>query len=382
MRSLLAICLLGCGLTGGVAAPPRPPVLAHVMTWFEADAATNRLGWHWTMGRDDLAPGRLAAHDAPLIGPYDSADRWVAEYQALTMKLAGIDGAIIDWYGPDGFPDYAAIHRGAGAAIAECKRAGMRFAICFEDRAWRRRQEVRRLSRAQTLAEGRAALDLLNGWLSDDAALRVDGKPILLLFGPMWMEPSEVREFRAALRPGALVYALPHLAPAAGIEGRFAWLPVAEGRRPDQPTWSGELLAWQVGGAAAVAFPGYHDYYAEASQGPSYGFIPREAGRTMQASLDLALARPAPFIQLATWNDYGEGTAIEPSRRDGFAALETVQRRLRPGLGGEALRLPERLLALRRRHPVEAQPAILGRIAALLIAGETAEAARLLETAR
>jgi hypothetical protein len=379
----LGILLAFCGLCSGLAAEPtRPPVLAHVMTWFEAERAGAGLGWHWTMGRRDLPAGALAAHDAPLIGPYDSADRWVAEYQVLTMKLAGIDGAIIDWYGPDGFEDYAANHRGTCALIAECKRAGLRFAICFEDRAWRRRQEARRLSRAQTLAEGRAAIDLLNVWLSDEAALRVDGKPALLLFGPMWMEGGEARDFRAALRPGTLVYALPHLAPAAGFADRFAWLPVAEGRRPDQATWTRELLAAQVGGAAAVAFPGYHDYYAEAGQGPSYGFIPRETARTMQASLDLALARPAPFIQLATWNDYGEGTAIEPSRREGFTALEAVQRRLRPGLGGAALLLPERLLALRRRHPVEAQPAILGRIAALLVAGDTAEAARLLETAR
>ena len=382
MRRLLAMCLLGAALCGRAAEPPRPPVLAHVMTWFEADATANRLGWHWTMGRSDLPAGALAAHDAPLIGPYDSADRWVAEYQVLTMKLAGIDGAIVDWYGPDGFDDYAAIHRGARAAIAECKRAGMRFAICFEDRAWRRRQEARRLTRAQVLAEARPTLDLLNTWLADEAALRVDGKPVLLLFGPMWMAASELREFRAALPPGTLVYGLPHLAGAAGIEGRFAWLPVADGRRPDQSTWQRDLGVWQAGGAAAVAFPGYHDYYAEAGQGPSYGFIPREAGRTLRTSLDLALARPGPFIQLATWNDYGEGTTIEPSLRDGYAALEDVQRRLRPGLASEALRLPARLLELRRRHPAAAQPDILERVAALLIAGDTAEATRLLEVAR
>lgn len=376
------ICLLGAGLIGWAAEPSRPPVLAHAMTWFEADAAGRRLGWHWTMGRDDLAVGRLAAHDGPLIGPYDSSDRWVAEYQVLTMKLAGVDGAVVDWYGPDGFEDYAAIHRGTLALVSALKRAGMRFAVCFEDRAWRRRQEARRLTRAQVFSEGRAAIDLLNGWLADEAALRVDGQPVLLLFGPMWMEAAEARDFRAALRPGTLVYALPHLAAPAGFAGSFAWLPVSDGRRPDQATWTRELGARQVGGAAAMAFPGYHDYYAEAGQGPSYGFIARDEGRTMQASLELALARPGPFIQLATWNDYGEGTAIEPSRGEGFAALEVIQRRLRPGLSGAALRLPEQLLALRRRHPVDAQPVILERVAALLVAGDTAAAARLLEAAR
>lgn len=380
----LGILLAFCGgvLAGLAAESPRPPVLAHVMTWFEADRAGTNLGWHWTMGRKDLPAGALAAHDAPRIGPYDSADPWVAEYQALTMKLAGIDGAIIDWYGPDGFDDYVAIHRGTLALVAALKRAGLRFAICFEDRAWRRRQEARGLTRARTLTEGRPALALLNAWLADESAVRVDGRPVLLLFGPLWMEAAEARAFREALRPGALVHALPHLSAAAGFTGSFAWLPVADGRRPDEATWLGELRERQAQGAAAVVFPGYQDSYAEAGQGPSYGFIPRDGGRTLRTSLELALARPTPFVQLATWNDYGEGTVIEPSRREGFTALETLQRRLRPGLPAESLRLPERLWQLRRRHPTEAQPATLDRVAALLIAGETAAAARLLDTVR
>jgi hypothetical protein len=98
--------------------------------------------------------------------------------------------------------------------------------------------------------------------------------------------------------------------------------------------------------------------------------------------LDQALARPTPFVQVATWNDYGEGTAIEPSRGAGFLALETLQRRLRPALPPEALRLPEALLELRRRPPEQAPTGLADRIARLLVAGETAEAARLLSTGR
>ena len=53
-------------------------------------------------GKDGRAT--LASHYHPIIGPYDSGDPDVLEYHALLMKLAGIDGVVIDWYGTVEFP--------------------------------------------------------------------------------------------------------------------------------------------------------------------------------------------------------------------------------------------------------------------------------------
>jgi hypothetical protein len=39
----------------------------------------------------------------------------------------------------------------------------------------------------------------------------------------------------------------------------------------------------------------------------------------------------APIVQIATWNDYGEGTQIEPTSSRSLGDLEAIQRRLRPG---------------------------------------------------
>ena len=63
-------------------------------------------GWHWTMGTFDPdseegRPATLASHYRPLIGPYDSGDPDVLEYHTLLLKLAGIDGVVIDWYGTE-----------------------------------------------------------------------------------------------------------------------------------------------------------------------------------------------------------------------------------------------------------------------------------------
>jgi hypothetical protein len=59
-------------------------------------------------------------------------------------------------------------------------------------------------------------------------------------------------------------------------------------------------------------------------------------------------------IQISTWNDWGEGTVIEPSTEFGYRDLEVVQRLRRqfiePGFPGkpEDLRMPIRLYNLRK----------------------------------
>ncbi len=79
-------------------------VLAHYMPWFAARPLSPSWGWHWTMNHFDpekQTEGKreIASHFHPLIGPYDSSDVDVIEYHLLLMKLAGIDGVVVDWYG-------------------------------------------------------------------------------------------------------------------------------------------------------------------------------------------------------------------------------------------------------------------------------------------
>lgn len=70
------------------------------------------------------------------------------------------------------------------------------------------------------------------------------------------------------------------------------------------------------------------------------------------------------MVQIATWNDWGEGTGIEPTVEFGNRDLLTIQR-LRPGRG----RTPAAL-------------AKLSRISALLRAGKAREASAAMEAVR
>src|SRR5437867_7906802 len=86
--------------------PARRFLMAHYMPWFEAAPNRQSFGWHWTMNHyhPERAAGskpEIASHYFPLLGLYDSDDPNTLECHALLMKLAGIDGVFIDWYGTE-----------------------------------------------------------------------------------------------------------------------------------------------------------------------------------------------------------------------------------------------------------------------------------------
>ena len=84
--------------------------------------------------------------------------------------------------------------------------------------------------------------------------------------------------------------------------------------------------------------------------------------RRLRSHLEKALRSGLPLVQISTWNDWGEGTMIEPSTEFGYRDLEVVQRLRRqfidPGFAGEPedLRLPHRLYKLRKA--VKGQPIV------------------------
>ena len=118
-----------------------------------------------------------------------------------------------------------------------------------------------------------------------------------------------------------------------------------------------------------MAYPRFRDIYAEAGVGTSYGRIEDGDGSTFRRTLALARQSHAPVIQLATWNDYGEGTVIEPTKEFGYRDLMA--------LGGASssttLGLPGRLFALRKRGVNSTEA---GRIFEAIRDGKLADAER------
>ena len=127
-----------------------------------------------------------------------------------------------------------------------------------------------------------------------------------------------------------------------------------------------------------VAFPRFVDIYAEAKVHKSWGRIEDDDGKTFKRSMDAALSSRAGIIQIATWNDWGEGTVIEPSLEFGYRDLEVMQQLRRKFVDArfpataDDLRLPMKLLTLRRHSPEKAKQ--VGQIVDLIATGNLEEA--------
>ena len=73
-------------------------------------------------------------------------------------------------------------------------------------------------------------------------------------------------------------------------------------------------------------FPQFHDIYQQAGVHKSYGYLDPQGGKTFDQTLEMALQSNSELIQIATWNDYGEGTMIEPTKEFAYRYLERLQR--------------------------------------------------------
>src|SRR5882757_7638536 len=139
--SMLAalVSLLNLGMSDSFASTNDKPVMVYYMPWYAAKPFSSQWGWHWTMDHFDPdtvnASGEreIASWYYPLVGPYDSADPAVLEYHVLLMKLAGIDGVIVDWYGSDNYYDYGINNQRTLALFNYTRKAGLKFSLCYED---------------------------------------------------------------------------------------------------------------------------------------------------------------------------------------------------------------------------------------------------------
>jgi hypothetical protein len=359
-------------------------ILAHTMPWFEAKPVNSNWGWHWTMKTfdpDRIQSGRreIAAHYYPRIGPYDSGDPAVIEYQLLSMKLAGIDGIIVPWSGLTDLYDYPVIHRNTKALHAQSTRLGMSFAICYEDQTIPKLVAAGRLKQGDRVAHARREIEWMQeNWFASASYLKLGGRPVLLSFGQSGLTDAEWTEVLGSLKEPPVYVSLHHRRTAAA--GAFDWPLPKEGLKAVE-RFLGEAKAqgWSV--SIPVAFPRFHDIYAQAKVQESWGRIDDDQGRTFATTLERALRSGAPFVQIATWNDWGEGTVIEPSLEFGDRDLKTIQQLRRQFVDKTLaatpndLALPQRVLDLRRTPSVQQNHAAqLDEVVLFLAGGETAKA--------
>jgi len=305
------------------------PTWVHYMPWFETKetSANGQWGMHWTMSTmnpdlvDEEGKREIASWFYPLIGPYASRDPDVLEYHLLLMKYSGIDGVLIDWYGSSDRNDYESIRTNSEALINALDEVGLDFAIVYEDRtitaAVADEPDFDRIAGAQD-----DMLYMEQYYFSEPSYITVNEKPLLLVFGPEeFHEPDEWAEILSVLLPEPCFVVLNGKSnqTSPSSSGEYIWV---DNSSLDTKYAGMNAFDVFIGGA----YPGFKDFYQEGGWGTGMGWeIDHKNGETMQATLQKAETASVDFLQLITWNDFGEGTMIEPTLEFEYTMLEHVQ---------------------------------------------------------
>ncbi|HBG27873.1 MAG: hypothetical protein A2Y10_17265 [Planctomycetes bacterium GWF2_41_51] len=375
MKFKILFCLafmLPIFLAGDVFA--QKDVYAHFVTWFK----TKEFSGKWEMWNSDynesphnpdiiFPNGKrdLAVTSHPLTGPYDTSDPDIIEYQFLLIRLSGIDGIIVDW---DGRRINKYRHNALMTILPFLEKYNMKLIMCFEEWCgyWPRGTFADRQSEIQ------AAKDELR-WMTETFINKpfygtVKGKKPVLVFRKIpdkWFNPAEWMEIAKDFNDIQLIFdvdAYRNFGTAAG--GKYFWVGSFDPKtnnssldfcknvysdffRIKNPAVKNEKI---FGGVA----PGFDDT-------PVWGWgstgrkAPRYEGKRFDLTWQMSIDNNVDVVQVITWNDWNEGTQIEPCDMYGYDYLEmnkkysAMYKGIKDDVPNDALKIPLKLYNARKQ---------------------------------
>lgn len=269
------------------------------------------------------------------VPPYLATDPTAISRQIAAAQSLGIDGFIVDWYGPatglalSNEQDRAFIDQATQALFAQVQNpTNFKVALMYDYGALRAVPDSQRTERM--IADLQYAL---NTYLTKTTYLTYDNRPVLFLFPYADVAPDvHLDQVTSAISPAnvSLIYQNPTPDPAIlpYVDGFYAWVQPASTWQADGSDWGSGYLDWFYRTMSdptlpysqmltvGAAWPGFNDSLAPWQSG-SPRFIARRDGQTWQGTWDLAVDNQPPLAQIITWNDWEEGTAVEPNESRG-----------------------------------------------------------------
>ncbi len=257
---------------------------------------------HWNPQRP-----RHDATDQPTLGWYDSQAQAVIEQHAIWAREAGLDGLIFSWWHHADPPD-ALMARWLDVAA----RHGLRLTVYIED--CRDAEGLRRDVRALVGRFGRH-----RAWM------RHEGKPVVFIYGRV-VDKLKGAGVAAALgdlglHVNAMGLDTDLLAAVDGLHVYF------HARHYERYVGGLDILRraaalWDIPVVATV-MPGYDDRVIRT---PGFA-LPRGDGSRWRH--DWSLARGADWVLLTSFNEWHEGSEIEPSVEYGRTWLDETAAQIR-----------------------------------------------------
>jgi glycoprotein endo-alpha-1,2-mannosidase len=323
---------------GSASALPRLVLAVHY-PWYGTPTGPAGRWWHWNHARLEMPIGRIVGfHDPrrgaeggrldigathyPEAGPYDSRDPAQIRVQFAQARAAGLDGFLVSWWGRESETTLA-----LDDLFREAGDAGLVLAPYYETgELWRRG------------APGVAAD--LGGLLERHgrarAWLRVAGVPVVFLYASHRLRPPAWDAVLSRLAAeGRRLFLVADVRSPEWLEARPGWLSpfdafhvytpiefLARGR--DLTVAYARLAA--LGRAAGRPFipsvaPGFDDRRIRTPG----TVVDRRGGVTYDEAWRAALAVDPPWIVVSTWNEWHEGSEIEPSVEHGRRYLDATR---------------------------------------------------------
>jgi len=249
---------------------------------------------------------------------YSSQDPVVIRRQIAEAKKLGISGFVVDWYGDrEPFLDksYALVQAAAG-------EEGFSVAMMYDET---------NKEKEQATDDALVAFDKFRRtYLSPrargrNAYLYYKGRPVIFIFpkGGQTDWSRVRRETNQWNPPPVLIYEYRQTPYAAAFDGLYAWInPGKKGWAADGSNWGEDYLRnfyesmqtkYPDKIAIGAAWPGFDDRKASWGLGR---YMSQRCGQTLADTMNLqrqfsTVDHPQPFLLIATWNDYEEGSAIE-----------------------------------------------------------------------
>jgi len=301
-------------------------ILALYYPWYRTPLVSGK----WAH-QDGVEPAnkRMVSHSHyPIGGPYDSTDARVIERHLNQAKEAGIDTLVCSWWGRQDPTD-----RAIRLLVEKAPAHGLSVCIYWE----------RLLPRPDKLAASSDLAYLLQTFGSKPGYLRERGKPVVFLYAgvcqsltvPDWEEvlARTQERFPAGVLPigtgerladGLLWDGLHGIDVAAPMPEQNA---AASSKLLHERFEAADTLARKLGHIAIeTVLPGYDDRKPNATSAlPGRKLIQREEGALYRALWSQAIADNPDWILLLSFNQWHNGTEIEPSVEMGDRYLTLTQ---------------------------------------------------------
>jgi len=308
-------------------------VLAFYYPWYGSKYGPTHKWVHWNhwimdtttgkiVGRhnpDKFVQGRrdIGAAHYPLLGPYDCNDVNTLRTHFEWAEKAGIDVFVCSWWGIDSFEDR--VFRKM-LDVVERYNFSIKLTVYYES--------VGLAKQASSDRVAKHLIYILDNYSKRKGFFKIDGIPVIFVYAVGIRSPSFWRSVIETLwSAGYRVILIADTSDPKYAEifhGIHIYSPLSLLKRDPSGSYLRNHYSKMFKIArdyncifVATVMPGYNDKIIRIPG----NYLDRERGKIYNVTWDCALSNSPHWIIITSWNEWHEGTEIEPSREYGYLYL-------------------------------------------------------------